>query len=47
MRCYTEAAHTINATDHEEVKIPLATNLLSLGLVGLAMVILWVLLFGF
>ena len=47
MRCYTDAIHAINATNQEEDKGTLTMNLLSLGMIGLAMAILWVLLFGF
>lgn len=46
MRCYSDSIHAVKAINPEDVKITPTTNLLSLGMLGLAMAILWVLLFG-
>ena len=46
MRYYTDSIHPIDTLILAHTGIDLKTNLLSLGMVALAMVILWVLLFG-
>ena len=46
MCTYTDSAQPTDAFNPTDPGIDLKTNLLSLGMVALAMVILWIVLFG-
>ena len=47
MHGYSDSINAVKTINPDDVKLTPMTNLLSLGMLGLAMAILWVLLFGF